>query len=161
MKVTRNQPDQLIIEERPWFTGLVIGVLTLFFTAGGIFSVFEGELGGLVFFIGTALGALAFWAFVRRLMVIFDRPGNRVEIRRRWVGGRSSEKLGLGVVHKADVEFRETFRQGKMRRTNRPTLIMVPGHEPRKIALVDHFSGGRAAERVADAINSWLATGRD
>lgn len=157
MKVTRNQSDQLIVEERPWFTGAMISVFTLVFTAGGVFSVLEGEFGGLVFFIGTALGALAFWAFVRRLMVIFDSAANSVEIRRKWVGGQSTETIALGAVQKADVEFRETIRQGKIRRTSRPTLVLEPGHDPRKIALVDHFSGGRSTDTVADAINDWLA----
>ncbi|WP_137703350.1 hypothetical protein [Marimonas lutisalis] len=159
MKVTRNTPEQLIIEERPWFTGIGISALSLFFTGAGIFSVLDGEFGGMIFFVGTALGALAFWAFVRRLMVIFDRHGGQIEIRRKWVGGQSVETLDLKAVRKADVEFRETYRQGKMRRTSRPTLVMFADHDPQKLALVEHFSGGRSSQVVADEINEWLAQG--
>lgn len=159
MRVSSNLPDMLVIEERPWFTGIGISALTLFFTAAGIFSLFDGEFGGVLFFVGTALGALAFWAFVRRLMVIFDRPGGSVEIRRKWVGGQSTESHELSSVRSAVVEFRETYRQGKMRQTSRPTLVMAPGAEPGRIALVEHFSGGRGSEKVVDAINDWLAKG--
>ncbi|WP_417280435.1 hypothetical protein [Celeribacter sp.] len=98
MKATRNTFEQLIVEDPPWQTGLGIGTLFLFFTGAGLLSVLDGELGGLVFFVGSAIGALAFWAFVRRLMVIFNRDNDTIEIRRPGTCGSSHSKRVPGRI---------------------------------------------------------------
>jgi hypothetical protein len=160
MKISSDTHEKLIIEERPILTGLAIGLVFLL-SIGGAASIFmQGEKGGLLLLLISAMAAIAFYAFVRQLSIVFDRETATVEINRKWLGGRSTNRYDLLAIESADVETRESFNDhnNRMRVTSRAILIMKPGHQPQKLVLTEHFSGGSGAERSAKAINAWLGS---
>lgn len=156
MKVKCENRDSLIIEERPWFAGIAISLMFLFFTGIALASVIEGAWGGLISLVGSALAALAFYAFVRRTMVIFEPMLGTFKIRQKWVNGYKEEVYSLEKLRYADVETRESYKNNKLKKTFRLILVMSPDNDPLKITVTEHFSGGSGAQKCADAINSLL-----
>ena len=156
MKVTRNDDDTLIVEETPWFAAIVISGMFLLFTGGALASVLAGDFGGLIMLVGSALAALAFYAFVRRTMLVLERGPGTARLRERSVGGYSEDVYPLDTLRHADVETRQDFRKNRVRKTHRLILVMQRDGAPSKITVTDHFSSGQGAQRSADAINAWL-----
>ncbi|MDA0961972.1 MAG: hypothetical protein O2898_03525, partial [Proteobacteria bacterium] len=86
MKILRDTPEQLIIEETPWVLGIMLVFFILAFVGPGLFLVTQGELIGLFFAgVGGGLGAMGLIVFVQRVQVILDTMTDEVIDRRRSV----------------------------------------------------------------------------
>jgi hypothetical protein len=160
MRIAEETPDRLTLESRPWLLGsfLILVIMVMLFVAWVTFAV-EPWLG-----IGMSLGAclfgVAFVAFVRRVIVIFDRAVGAVVIRTASLLGQSEKTLPLADIARVVVETsisRSTGsngRRGSVSRTHRPVLETGSGPVP----LTEVYSGGNGAERIAEAVNRWLGT---
>ncbi len=83
MKVTRETSDQLIIETNPVWPAVIISAFALVFIAVGLFLMSTAFWMGVAFAgSGGVVGVTFNLAFARRMQVIFDCPGNLVEMRR-------------------------------------------------------------------------------
>jgi len=83
MKVIRDTPDQLILEETPWLLGIGMVGFILAFVGPGLFLVMSGEWMGLFFAaIGGGLGFMALAVFVERIQLIFDRVAGTLTVPR-------------------------------------------------------------------------------
>ncbi|MEZ5721895.1 MAG: hypothetical protein R3D59_09655 [Paracoccaceae bacterium] len=84
MKILTDTPDLLIVEDRPVVLALALIGFILMFVGAGLAMILAGEWWGILFALGGGgMGFVAFWAFVRRVQVVFHRPDGYVELRRR------------------------------------------------------------------------------
>ncbi|MEZ5769672.1 MAG: hypothetical protein R3D80_19975 [Paracoccaceae bacterium] len=158
MKVTTNTPDLLVVEDRPVVLALALIVFILIFVGTGIGIAMAGELWGLLFaLVGGGLGFAAFWAFVRRVQVVFHRPESYVEFRRRNLFGGSQLRHALAEIDRAEIEESQSSDNGT---TYRVVLVIEHGQSAGRHPVTLAYSSGRAHHRAAEAINAWLGTGR-
>lgn len=153
MKVRRNTPDLLIVEDRPWLFALMITGFTLLFCGIGLVLMMDGEWTGLVFFCaGGGLGLGAFWAFVRRVQVVFHRPEGWIEIRRANIFRKLRSRYDLSGVHRAFLES----TQGDNGTLYRVVLLIESGGVQGTKPLTLAYSNVGDHRGVAAAINAWL-----
>ncbi|SFR59006.1 hypothetical protein [Litoreibacter janthinus] len=156
MKVTRNIPEQLVIENRPWVISLALVAGGLLFIGIGLSIFLSGELMGLVF---MGLGLIPFgmlFAFARRTQVLFLGPEGKVIIRRRSLLGGSTIEHRIDEVSEAIVQS----STGDKGTTYRVALSFPHGQSAgiHPLTLVyDNFSDHRG---MANIINSWLTAHR-
>ncbi|WP_170387159.1 hypothetical protein [Ruegeria atlantica] len=160
MKVTRNDPNQLILSDTPWFTGITLVFFILAFVGPGLFLMSEGGEGILFGFIfalgGGGLGFGAFCAFVRRVQVILDRTKDSIVIRRQSVFGYEAVEHVLSNLSHAEIES-TTSRSNKGSSTlYRPVLVLNKGMSAGRHPIVEAYSNGSGSHRLVDAVNKWL-----
>jgi hypothetical protein len=157
MRITNNQPDLLIAEERSWQLGAAMIALIVVFIGVGLSMISIGEwVGLLVAVIGGGLGFLAFYVFVQRVQVVFFRPDGWVEIRRRSFGGGTKVRHRLDEISRAVVES----TQSKSGTLYRVALEIDRGESAGRHSLLDFYTNAGDPHGVAVAINHWLATAR-
>ncbi len=157
MKVTRDTPDQLIIENNPiWLAIFVTAFGLLFFTMG--LANLGTDLKLALTFMAGGLGiAVVFnMAFVRRTQLILDHPRNHVELRRRSWFGYSKMTWEMRFLDRAIVE---TMHSGDTP-TNRAALVISGGMDAGTHPVTLVYSSGHGADRARDAINGWLDSHR-
>jgi hypothetical protein len=158
MRVTRNTPEQLIVEDTPWFIGVMLILFILVFVGAGLLAATDTLVGGLAFaLIGGGLGASAFTVFVRRVMVILDADANALILRRSSVFGRSEVSHTLSDVDRAMLE--ETTSDSG-RSLYRPSLVLSRGVSAGIHPIVDVYTNTPGPRRLVAAINDWLAAHR-
>ena len=153
MKITRNTPEQLIIENRPIWLAIGVSLGGLLFVGLGLSIFPQDPVEGLIFAAAGLFFAVVFnLAFVRRTMLILDGPRQLVELRRRsWLGySRRTwdlRHLGGAYVQSSSSDGTPTYRAAL-----RITDGMDAGNHP--ITLV--YSSGKGADRARRAVNDWL-----
>lgn len=153
MKVTRNHPDQLILENRPWFLALTLGGMMLIFVAVGLGLTFNGDWFGMFFVVmGLIVPGILFAFMVRRTMVILDRSTGTIELRRKSVMGMKNEEYPLSDLKAARIATNFDVEGD----THRCELEMAQG---KPIPLTIVYTNGSGPWRAADAINGWLGVG--
>jgi len=158
MQVIRQNPDQLILENRPWLIGSFLIVFIIAFVAGGLAAISVGEviMGFAFVILGGGAGLLSFVLFVRRVQVTFDRPGSSIRFRRKSVFGSSDVTHDLKHLDRAVVESSYSGDSGA---THRCAIILSGGMSAGVHPLTMAYSSGPGAQRAADAINTWCANG--
>lgn len=158
MKITRDTPEQLIVENRPWLMGLLLIGFTLVFVGVGIGLLVSGEWMGLIFGLGGGgIGLLAFWAFVRRTQVIFHRGQGYCERRERSLTGMQVVRHRLDEISRAVVE---ESRSSKGSTTRRTTLVIEQGESAGRHPITKAYDNFNRHRRIAARINDWLAEAR-
>lgn len=157
MKVITNTPDLLVVEDRPVLIALLLIGFILVFLAVGLGLLLAGEWLGLVFALGGGgAGFLAFWGFVRRVQVVFHRPGAYVEFRRRNIFRGARVRHALGEINRAEVEENRSSDGA----TYRVVLVVPEGQSAGRHPVTLAYSSGRSHARAAEAINTWLEQAR-
>lgn len=156
MKVRRNSPEILIVGATPWITGLLLIGFTLIFAGISISLLMQGELLGLAFLLGVALGFGGFAAFVRRTQVVFNRPEGWVEIRSKTVLGMKVIRHDLSEISQAIVE--SSHSDGTT--TYRVSLVIPSGQSTGTHPLSPIYSNTADHHGIAEAINHWLSETR-
>ncbi len=162
MKITRDTPDQLILENKPWVIGALMIFMFVVFTGAGLMAIASGEIlfGALFALLGGGVSAGCFAAFVRRTMVIFDRPGGTINLRRKGVFGMTDVTHELRHLDRAVVQTsHSTDSDGHSSTTHRCAIILNGGMSAGTHPLTLVYSSGSGADRAADAINRWLRQG--
>ncbi|MCB1331195.1 MAG: hypothetical protein KDK28_17865 [Maritimibacter sp.] len=158
MKIVTDTPDLLIVEDRPVLLALGLIGFILAFVAAGLAMVLAGEWWGLLFAIfGGGMGFIAFWAFVRRVQVVFHRPEGYVELRRRNLFGGTRVRHALAEIDRAVIEESQGSDSGT---TYRVALVIPAGQSAGRHPVTLAYSSGRAQHRAAEAINAWLQAAR-
>ncbi len=156
MKVSRDTPEILIVGSTPWIMGLAIIGFILVFAGISVSLLMEGELIGLGFLLGVALGLGGFAAFVRRSQVVFNRPEGWVEIRSKSVLGMKVIRHDLSEISQAIVE--SSHSDGTT--TYRVSLVIPSGQSTGTHPLSPIYSNTSDHHGVAEAINHWLSESR-
>ena len=150
MKVTRNTPARLIIEDRPMLISIMLGLFFLGTLTGALFSWAAGEMFVALFFTAfTAFIALFIFVFVRRVQVIFDRLTDTITFRARNFRNYSETVYPLHELSHAEKHGYDTARC---------VLIFDKGMSAGEHPLTAYSTSGPAPQRVTDAINAWLKT---
>ena len=147
MKVTRDTPQHLIVGENPVWVGLLTGGLAFIFTAISLTLVLSGELFGLFFLVGTCVGLLTMFLFVRRVQLIFDRDAGTLTIQRKNLRRASQVEHLLSEVDRAELEG-----NGNMLRV----VLIMTGQSAGRHPLTQAYSNVGDHHNVAGAINRWL-----
>ena len=153
MKINRNTPQQLIVENNPVWLAVILGVSTLIFVGVGLSKLSQDLWTGAAI-IGAALvmGAIFNLAFVRRSQFIFDRPGNLVEMRRKSLVRYTKRSWELAHLERAIVQSSRSDDTT----TYRAALVFTDGMDAGTHPITLVYSSGRGASRAAEAINNWL-----
>jgi len=154
MKIIRNEPASLILEERPILAGLLIGGMILIFAAIGFGLLGNGEIiGGIMFFGGgVGIGGLSFWAFVRQTQLWLDRASGQFVLRERSVGGMTEITGPLADIKEAILQTSHGSKGGVTRRA----ALRCVGKTNRIIPLTGVYTNGAGPRRAAQAVNDWL-----
>jgi len=154
MKVTRNTPEQLIIENNPLWLAIFISVFSLVFIGVGLATIQTETSTGIAFLLGgVVMGAGFTVAFIRRTQLILDQPRNLVELRRKSLLGYHRRSWDL---HDLDRALIETSRSGDTN-TYRAALHFDDGMDAGTHPITLVYSSGKGARRAETAINGWLA----
>ena len=158
MHVSRNTRDQLIIVDTPWVIGVLLILFVLVFVGPGLLLVANGLWQGWIFALaGGGMGVIALGVFVRRMQLILDRPSGTITIRRRSIFGFSEITHELSNLSKVKIE---TTTGSNGRRHFRPTLVLNQGMSAGDHPIVQAYTNSGSSQRVADAVNDWLANNR-
>lgn len=155
MKVTRNIPDQLVIENRPWVLCLALIAGGLLFFGIGLSIFMSGELLGLLFMALSSIPFGLLFAFARRVQVLFLKQQAKIVFRRRNLLGSSVVEHDLTEVSEAIVQTSKGSGDGGP--THRVALVIPKGQSEGTYPLTlayDNFGNHRA---MAQTINQWLA----
>ncbi len=158
MKVIRDTPKQLIIENNPIWLAVFISVFGLVFMGISLVMLSEEFWVGCAFLMTGLVVIVAFnLAFTRRTQFIFDGPGNLVEMRRKSLLGFSKHRWALEHLDGAIVQ---SSRSDKTT-TYRAALVfgggMDAGAVPGTVPVTFAYSSGKGADLAANAVNRWLA----
>lgn len=156
MKITRNIPDQLIIENTPWVLSLLLGLGGLLFVAIGLSLQVNGIPWGLAFVAASLIPFGLLLAFARRLQILFLRPEREVIIRRRSLLSRSSVTHDLSDVHEAIVQSSRANNST----TYRVALNLTRGQSAGIHPLTLSYDNFNDHARTVTTINAWLAQAR-
>lgn len=154
MKVTRNTPDQLIVDDTPWIIGILMALFILLFSGAGLAILASGEWAGLLFIVvGGGVGLVCFAVFVVRVQVIFDRPTNALVMRRRSVFSYSEVRHDLSDLQGVVLEQTTGSKGGTL---YRPTLVLDRGMSKGRHPIVQAYTNFRGPHLVHDAVKAWL-----
>ena len=158
MKVTRNTPQQLVVEDTPWLLGLFLAAFILLFVGVGIAITLSGEIFGLIFVLaGGGIGGLCLAVMVERVQVILDRAADTLVIRRRSVFGYAEVRHALADLDRAILEETTGSKGGRL---YRPALVLDRGMSAGTHPVVTTYTNTRGPRRLTEAINAWLAEHR-
>ena len=157
MKITRNLPEQLILDHTPWLFSLLFGGMAFLFFGIGLALMMSGEFFGLIFALaGGGIGGLVFFMIARRVQLILDAQSGQITLRRRTLLGYSEETHALADLREALLEETTTSKGG---RTYRPSLYLTGMSEGIHPVLKVYTNTGGPRQAV-NAINTWLDTHR-
>lgn len=153
MKVIRNTPNQLIVEERPWLIGSLLIIAMLVPIGIGLAMLSDGSWLGLMVILSAAFPLLFVFIFVRRVQVVFHRSEGWVEIRGQTLRDQTAVRHDISEIEGASVQSRSTSDGTD---THRIVLHIPEGQSKGIHPLTQYYASGRGSHRVADAINDWL-----
>ena len=153
MKVIHRSDQLLVIEDRPWFIGVLMILMALVFLFGGMKLFAAGEaFGGLMMVLlggGVPLGIGAL--MVRRVRLTFDRDAGTLTRVSRSVRGLTQDSYALDRLERAELAV-STDSDGTTYRTElrlKAPLETVP--------FTTYYTNGRKPRLMVDAVNDWLS----
>lgn len=159
MKIVRNTPEQLILQNVPWMMSGLLALAILGMTAGCLYNLTAGEYktAAMLFFCGPVFMGLFFAAFVQRDDLILDRSRNLIELRNATMFSRTKTHHDLTHLEKAVVQTKYSSGDGPSR-THQIALVLNGGTDTGAHPVTGVYTSGSGSERAADAINAWLGT---
>jgi hypothetical protein len=156
MKVIHRTDDLLMIEDRPWFIGIMMIVMALVFAFGGMALLASGEIFGgvMMLLIGVGVPLLIGALMVQRVRLSFDRRAGTVTRTRRSVLGLTQTVHPLGRLDRARVGV-STDSDGT---TYRMELDLRD--PPEMVPFTTYHTSGKRPEQMTQAVNDWLGTVR-
>jgi len=159
MRIALSSPRRLILEDRPWVLGIVLTLAILFPLLLALATLRDAPWLAFAMGLVAVLFGAAFVAFVRRVIVIFDRDAGTVVIRTASLLGQTETTRALADISQAEVETvvnRSAGTSGRSSGTSEThrTVLHVSGQ---LVPLTDVHSSGDSALLMAATINLWLA----
>ncbi len=155
MKIVRDIPQQLILENRPVLITVLLSVMALVFVGSGAGIMASGEVWFGLFWLGFTIPffGLFFVLFVRRNQLILDAEAGTVTHRRKSLLNYTEVVHDLADLGEAIVE---TSHSGEGGATHRMSLVLTGGMDAGTHPFTLAYTSGRGARRGADAVNRWL-----
>jgi len=158
MKVTRNIPEQLVIENRPWILALALVAGGLLFFGVGLSIFLGGEALGLLFMALSIVPFAMLFVFARRVQVLFLKPQGKLVFRRRNLLGSTVVEHDLNEVSEAIVQTSQGNGDGGP--THRVALVIPKGQSAGTHPLTLAYDNFGRHDIMAQTINQWLADAR-
>lgn len=155
MKIIQQTDDTLIIEERPWFSAVVMGGFALIFAVIGILMLKDGLAGGLILLAISGAIFFAVYRLVEHFQLIFSRPGKTVEFRNKSLYQDKRQKYPLSEINGSYVqEKHSTSTNGTTKKMSRINLTRTNGGE--QLPMTNSFTTGEEYQQISETINAWL-----
>jgi hypothetical protein len=156
MKVIHRTDDLLMIEDQPWFIGIMMIIMALVFAFGGMAILASGQIFGgvMMLLIGVGVPVLIGALMVQRVRMTFDRRAGTVTRTRRSVLGLTQTTHALNRLDRARVGV-STDSDGT---TYRMELDLRD--PPEMVPFTSYHTSGKRPEAMAQAVNDWLGTAR-
>jgi hypothetical protein len=156
MKVIHRTDDLLMIEDQPWFIGIMMIIMALVFAFGGMAILASGQIFGgvMMLLIGVGVPVLIGALMVQRVRMTFDRRAGTVTRTRRSVLGLTQTTHALNRLDRARVGV-STDSDGT---TYRMELDLRD--PPEMVPFTTYHTSGKRPEAMAQAVNDWLGTAR-
>jgi hypothetical protein len=153
MKVLHHSETLLVLENRPWFLGILLIVMALAFAFGGLAMMGEGMVLGGAFFalFGAGIPILIAALMVRRVRLTFDRSTGLLTRTMRSVRGLAQESHALDRLKAAMVAVSHDSDGS----TYRTELQLTDPDQT--VPFTSYYTSGRKPEVMAQAVNDWLA----
>lgn len=156
MKVTRDTPDHLILEDLPVALGIGLFLFLMAFVLPSGLLIYFGEWAIGLFFVlfGGGLGLLAIVVFVQRRQVILDRAAGTLTIRSASILHRDQQVHPLSEVSGAEVRISPGGQ-------SLFAAIIIPDGEAKGVYPLGASSAkGPDPATVAQTINRWLGAAK-
>lgn len=155
MKVVRDHPRQLILEDRPLLVTVVLSAMALIFIALGLGTVMAGEVAFGLLWLGFTVPFFALFLviFIRRNQLILDAGTGEVIHRRKTLLGYSQHVRELRHLDRAIVQ---TSRSSEGGSTHRMALVYGGGMDEGTHPFTAVYTSGKGARRGTEAVNAWL-----
>jgi hypothetical protein len=156
MKVIHRTDDLMMIEDQPWFIGIMMIIMALVFAFGGMAILASGQIFGgvMMLLIGVGVPVLIGALMVQRVRMTFDRRAGTVTRTRRSVLGLTQTTHALNRLDRARVGV-STDSDGT---TYRMELDLRD--PPEMVPFTTYHTSGKRPEAMAQAVNDWLGTAR-
>lgn len=153
MKVIHRSQALLVIEDQPWFIGIMMIVMALVFAFGSMALLASGQIfGGLMLLlIGFGVPVLIGALMVQRVRLAFDRSAGTVTRTRRSVLGLTQTTHALDRLDRARVGV-STDSDGTTYR-----MEIDLRDPPEMLPFTSYHTSGRRPEEMARAVNDWLS----
>ena len=150
MKVIRNTPDELVIDDRPWFWAVLMGFAVLILLYATMDALLGGDLKtGLLLVFMSAFAALFLFLVVVRTKIWLNAKTGNIALRSRSMRGTKTAFYNLADLQEAKVQT----SQGETE-THRCALVFTDQTVP----LTKVYSSGKGADLAMNAINDWLTS---
>ena len=155
MKVIHHTNTHLVIEDRPWFIGLMMIGMALVFLYGSMKLLAEGELlgGSMIGLVGFGVPLLIGAIMVQRVRVVLDRTTGQILRTCRSVRGLTQGSYALDRVSHASLGV-STDGDGT---TYRLELALRDPVET--VPFTTYYTSGRRPDRLCQTVNDWLEAG--
>ena len=152
MKAIHRSDTLLMIEDRPWFIGLLMILIALTFLFGGLALLGTGELfGGLMMIlVGVGVPLTIASLMVQRVRLTLDRTTGRITRTARSVRGLRQTVYAFDRLQAASLGS-STDSDGTAYR-----MELRLENPAETVPLTSYYSGGIRAQRLCDAVNAWL-----
>ena len=151
MKVIENAPESLILDDRPWFRGILITAVTLYVVFMGFHEWNDGRPAGpYIAVFGALIGGIFFALFVQRSQIIFDRNNATILKRTKSIWGYKETETDLNLVTHAEIRESKDSDGGTMYQP----VLKLKGQED--LELVAYSTTGFGPPKVVDTVNTWL-----
>ncbi|WP_208348203.1 hypothetical protein [Pseudaestuariivita rosea] len=161
MKITRDTPEQLILDYTPWIFAIGISAVTLAVTGVGISNILQGDLKGFFpLIIGGLTGGLLFVFFVERTQAIFDKTTGHVTLRRRTVFRYDQVQFDLADIDQAVLQRQKRVEQKRFQSDMylyRPAIEIGKDQDKGVYPLREVYGDDKGPQDIVDRINQWLA----
>ena len=149
MKVVHRSDTLLVVEDRPWFFGLMLIAMALSMIFGGMVMVREGPVwgGAILVLIGGGVPILIAALMVQRVRLTLDRATGTLTRTMRSVRGQAQESYRLDRPRRAVVGV-STDSEGT---TSRAELQLAD--PPQAVPFTTYCTNGKRPEAMVDAIN--------
>ena len=154
MKVTRNTPEQLIIDHFSIVLAIMMVVFFAMFVGVGAVMVQDGVFWG-VLFLGTGIlfGGIMLY-HTERVQVILDRSSGLLTIRRRNILRYRQVTHDLDALGHAILETSTSGEYTYL--THRAIIVLTSCMSSGEHPITEVYTSASGPKIVADAINDWL-----
>jgi hypothetical protein len=154
MKVLHRSESLLVLEDRPWFLGIMLIIMALGFLFGGMAMIGEGLLlgGATIALVGGGVPILIAALMVRRVRLTLDRSTGLLTRTMRSVRGLAQESHPLDRLTKATV----AVSYDSDGNTYRTELHLTDPDQT--VPFTTYYTSGRQPDAMAKAVNDWLGT---
>lgn len=167
MKIVKNTQDLMIVEDRPYLSGLGLIAFSIYWLWVAMGTFFDGSFAGVLLLAAFLASLFGFSVFVRLKVIELDRTAAILCIKTKNLRGEKIDVHSLHDVVGAELEERKTrTSSGRTGRQYRIRFTIQPQNAdelsqklviyPTQTWSGGGFSGGKKFQRIVDAINRWL-----